>query len=477
MGCSSGNAMEENRFQKTGNPNRDFFYCFDDQEVKIIEERRKQLSSCPEETLQLYSRFEMDYTKEKEENLIIKQYFVLSLKEEFSGEYYLDDIQNFNIKACDIIGFKINDKEATFPKFNTMDGDWKYCGISLQISENDRIEPFKDLLIFEITYKIKQYSLYNTRAIYLHHSNEPYTSSMIIYYDKNKMKIESLEEDNLIQLKNGIKNFNRKENIFWILNKGKIQFNQEEEKLIKKKFTSEEITNIYTACDKIGTLKENNNLIFEKFKYNFNKEGTSKGEGKILVLANERFGRLLLGTGDNFKITELKVNDKLIEKKPMDFQEDQFTPINYFQSDDNISNTYLSDLKSLVIIEFKIELEPIKNEEDDDNNKYSFDFKSLFGVQYISGGYYNYEIVKNNANIIFEPDEEKYTPKKTGNSIIYSGFYNVDLKEYDDVKYIKETKQVYANDEEQKADKDNRIREWMDTKKLPEFHPLKFQIK
>ena len=161
----------------------------------------------------------------------------------------------------------------------------------------------------------------------------------------------------------------------------------------------------------------------------------------------------------------------------MDFQEDQFTPINYFQSDDNISNTYLSDLISLVIIEFKIELEPINNEEDDDNNKYSFDFKSLFGVQYISGGYYNYEIVKNNANLIFEPDEEKYTPKKTGNSIIYSGFYNVDLKEYDDVKYIKETKQVYANDEEQKADKDNRIREWMDTKKLPEFHPLKFQIK
>ena len=97
----------------------------------------------------------------------------------------------------------------------------------------------------------------------------------------------------------------------------------------------------------------------------------------------------------------------------MDFQGDQFTPMNYFQSDDNISNTYLSDLISLVIIEFKIELEPINNEEDDDNNKYSFDFKSLFGVQYISGGYYNYEIVKNDTSLIFEPDEEKYTPKKT----------------------------------------------------------------
>ena len=270
MGCSSGKAIEENLFPKTSNPKSDFFYCFDDQEVKIIEERRKQLSSYPEPTMQLYSRFEIDYEKEKDENIIIKQYIVMCFKLDFDGEYYLDDIQNFNIKSCDIIEYKINNKKATFPKFETMDGNWRYCGITLYISDNNREEPFKDLLIFEITYKIKQYILYNTRAIYLHHSNDPYTSSMIIYYDKNKMEIESKEEENLIQLKNGIKYFNRKENIFWIRNKGKIQFNQEEEKLIKNKFTSEEITNIYNAFDKIGYLKENNNLIFEKFKYNFN---------------------------------------------------------------------------------------------------------------------------------------------------------------------------------------------------------------
>ena len=40
MGCSSGNAIEENKFQKTGNPKRDFFYCFDDQEVQLIEEKK-----------------------------------------------------------------------------------------------------------------------------------------------------------------------------------------------------------------------------------------------------------------------------------------------------------------------------------------------------------------------------------------------------------------------------------------------------
>ena len=347
MGCSSGNDIEENQFPKTGDPKRDFFYCFDDQEAKIIEERRKQLPSCPEKTLKLYSRFEIDYAKEKDENLVIKQYIAICFKLDYDGEYYLDDIQNFNIKACDIVGFKINDKKATFPKFDTMDGDWRYCGISLNFSDNDRVEPFKDLLIFEITYKIKQHILYNTRSINLHHSDDPLTSSMIIYYDKNKMEVESKEEENLIPLKNGVKYFNRKENFFWIRNKGKIQFSQEEEKLIKKKFTSEEITNIYTSFDKIGALKGNHNLIFEKFKYTFKKDGISKGEGKILVLINERFCGVLIGSGYNFKITELKVNDKLIEKKTMDYyHEDQLTPINYFQSDNGDNNTYLSDLKS-----------------------------------------------------------------------------------------------------------------------------------
>ena len=149
------------------------------------------------------------------------------------------------------------------------------------------------------------------------------------------------------------------------------------------------------------------------------------------------------------------------------YHEDLLTPINYFQTENRDNTVYLTDLKPLDVIEFKIELAPPKNEENDDNNKYSFDYKSLFAVEYLNGGYYNYEIVKNNANLIFEPDEVKNAPKKTGNSIIYSGFYNFDLKEYDDEKYAKESDQT---------EKEHRLREWLDTKKLAEFHPLKFKM-
>ena len=389
----------------------------------------------------------------------------------------MDDIQNFHIKACDIVGFKINNKEAALPKFENMDNGFIYCGIRAQISKSDHVEPFKDLLIMEITYKIKQFNVYNTRSITLERGGEEYFSaSMIIYFDKSKIEVESKQEENLSSLKNGMKFFNRTFIYLWIKNKEKIKFNQEEEALLKKKFNSNEMSNIYTAFDKIGFLKDNDNLIFEKCKYTFNKGGTSKGEGKVLIIANERHGRFLVGSGFNYTITELKVNDKLVEKKPTDYEEeDQLKEINYFKSDNGGNNIYFTDLKRLIIIEFKIELLPQENLEEDDG-KYSLDFKNLFGVDYLSGGYYNYEIVPNNAKLIFEPDEERYKPKKTENSIIYSGFYKFDEKEYDDEKYLKEINQVYANDEARNADKDNRLREWLATKKLSEFHPLKFKI-
>ena len=471
MGCSTGNALEEKKFQKTGNPKRDFFYCFDDEEIKIIEERRKEgPSSSPDmDYMDLYSRFEIDYTKEKDENLILKQYIAVYAKKDYSGAYVLDDIQYFHIEACEIVGFKINDKEATLPTLEIQNNNWIYCGIKGQISENNHEEPFKDLLILEITYKIKQYRLYNTRYIMICHRDDPYTTSIIIYYDKNKMEVVPKVEENLISLKNGVKLFNQRENLLWVRKKGKIQFNKEEEALIKKKFTSEEISNIYTALDKIGPFKENDNLIFEKFKYTFSNRGISKGEGKMLIITNDRLSGSLNGCDFNLTLTELKVNDKAIERKPEDFyEENQDVRISYFKSDNGANNTHLDDLKPLVIIEFKIEL--VSGEE----KEYPFGFKNLFGVDYLSGGYYNYEIIPNDAQLIYEPDEERYKPKKTRNSISYSGFYDVNLKEYDDNQYIRDKNIEYDNEDDYKLMKDQRMRDWM-VEKLEEFHPLKIK--
>ena len=70
-------------------------------------------------------------------------------------EIFLLKIYNFHIKACDLVAFKINNKESTLPKFDNMNDGWVYCSIYFDISANNHIEPFKDLLILEITYKIK----------------------------------------------------------------------------------------------------------------------------------------------------------------------------------------------------------------------------------------------------------------------------------------------------------------------------------
>ena len=184
---------------------------------------------------------------------------------------------------------------------------------------------------------------------------------------------------------------------------------------------------------------------------------------------NDRLSCCLNGCDCNITITELKVNDKANEKKPVDFyEENQDVRISYFNSDNGESGTHLDDLKSLVIIEFKIEIFTGGEKE------YPFDFKNLFGVDYLNGGYYNFEIIPNDAELIFEPDEGRYTPKKTRNSISYSGFYNVNVKEYNDDEYIREKGIDYDNDDDYRLLKDQRMRDWM-REKIEDFHPLRIK--
>ena len=477
MGCSSGSSLEEKKFRKTGDPKKDFFYCFDDEEIKIIEEKKNRIIEISEEYgyMDLYSRFEIDYTKEKDDKLIVKQYLASYAKKTYTGDHSLDDIRYFNITDLEMISLKINNKESTLPVIHNQDNAWIYVGINFQISENHKEELFKDLLIIEITYKIKQHKVYNTRYIAICQEDDTYTSSLIVYYDKNKMEIEPENEVNLTSLKNGDKYFNQKSCRLWVRNKGKIKFSKEEESLIKKIFTSEEISNIYTALEKIGILKEKN-LIFESYKYNFNKNGISKGEGKILYITNNRISDYIGGDDFNLNITELKINDKKIEKKPLDYEidyENKKTE-SFYKSENGECSVTVEGLHSLVIIETKIEFIPPKNKDDSDYS-FHFDLKYLFGLSYTIGGYYNFEIIPNNTQLTFEPNEEQYKPKKTRNLIIYSGFYDINLKEYDDGKYIEEMRKKIDNYDALNYDMEYRKREWLD-KKLEEFHPLKFDI-
>ena len=77
-------------------------------------------------------------------------------------------------------------------------------------------------------------------------------------------------------------------------------------------------------------------------------------------------------------------------------------------SQDGSNNVILHDLKSMAINEYKIEL----NTEYGGDRDFPFDFKKLIGIEYFSGGYYNFEIIPNNTNLVFEPVEENYKHKK-----------------------------------------------------------------
>ena len=102
MGCGSPSVKTgifpgEDEFKPTGDPKKDFFYCFDDEEIKLIEERKiKRKNDDFEKYLKLYNKFKFDYLKELDDTIFLKQYTALSVKKNFTGEYrFKSDLFSF----------------------------------------------------------------------------------------------------------------------------------------------------------------------------------------------------------------------------------------------------------------------------------------------------------------------------------------------------------------------------------------------
>ena len=58
----------------------------------------------------LYSRIEFDYTREKDDNVIVRQYSAVYIGKDFKDKYTSDNIQNFYMTAFETLSFKINNK-------------------------------------------------------------------------------------------------------------------------------------------------------------------------------------------------------------------------------------------------------------------------------------------------------------------------------------------------------------------------------
>ena len=69
---------------------------------------------------------------------------------------------------------------------------YKFTEISFNITKSLKDEKFKNWLIFEFTFKIKQRRRFTVKNLYFFESFWlfPGTHTVIIYYDKNKLEID-----------------------------------------------------------------------------------------------------------------------------------------------------------------------------------------------------------------------------------------------------------------------------------------------
>ena len=289
----------------------------------------------------------------------------------------------------------------------------------LNVTKSQKDEKFENLLILEFTFKIKQKRLFTLKNLYFPGSfEEPDTYTVIMYYDKKKinMDIRCEEEIEPISLsKNELKIFNEKFiNIFLKYNQ-KLKLSKEQETMLKNKFSSDELKQINSSLEKVELTEECPILVYEKIKHTIIKEKEFSSEGKYVLINNDR--EINVRHSNNYIITELKLNDKLIPKvKELDDDEEGYS---VDESGDN--NLHLFPKAPLIIIEIKTKSsfeEGYVHSPD-----ISMDYKYLLEVEFVDGGSFKFEIESNGMNLLFDKEDTKYKPIKKGNLYICSGVY------------------------------------------------------
>ena len=453
MGCCCvGDVRNENY-------KRQFFYCFTDEEIQLIEERANEITKYEYNNyLSLYSKFIVDYTEENNDKLAITEYMAVYIDEKYNDQININSaINGFCNTFLDVQYCLINKKEKINPKIKSTENDMVDISFNLKKKYRDKI--FKNYIILEFSFIIKPKREYNSTLINIKYDNEPMTCSVVIKYDKNKTKFES-DEDFTIACPNENIMFNKNDIMIGVVDtQKKIVLNKEDEEYVKSKFSEEEMKQIYSSLDELILLPMTPNLIYEKIIHNI-KDKKDYISGSFLIL-NTSFSRgafTYFYTSDIpiILIEELKMNDKTLSKK----EEDNNTiDENYYISTNEFIEFKLKIDKSLILIEFDFEGIP-----DLENGSFCFDPKSIFKLHFQYGTSFYYEIARNGHMIELYKSKTTIKQIEDKNKLIYKGFYDINKDDYNDKKYIKEKKKKDKNYNQDQDTLYDRFKEWINKK-------------
>ena len=380
----------------------------------------------------------------------------------------------FFFDTIELVSFKVNKSND---KLLTKIVNNKIFVYRFDFKEEQRIEKFNNFYILEFIFRIKQIKIYNSKKINVD-NEEHCTNKTIIYYDKNKLNIIfDIDRKNFkIEDKNNEIRISGEEiQLFWILYNEKIQFSLEEEKIIKKKYTKEELEQINLSLEKIKICQKCS-LIHKKINYNFDKNKKLFVTGSFLIINSST---PLIGTPLNlhceynidyldFKYKEITVNENKIsqlkEKNEMDKEKDYFYIKNDLSKSCTACNLNLKD--KFNIIEFKIEvevLEQFRNDKQSNRYAFNFDFSMFFDINSIYGTSFKFEIIPNDNKIYFYRDDTKIKGITQKNLIVYSGLYDIKEEDFNKEEFIKEAKELWDEDISKENDK-NIYDIWYDEK-------------
>ena len=509
MGCSSN---EGEKPQSAESNSKEFDYCFREDEIAYIKKAKKEREEGVKNEgegreegeeeeerpeirgdviCNIYKKIELDFSKKDK---VLKEYLVLYIPDSYTKDtityvFYpayksIDSqIEKLGNENKYLKYGKINNDQKAITKFECIPEpeilDSYKCSIEFKLTPKDKE---KKLITIEAGYSIKlkpKYGLINLTFFPTYEENAAESFTLYFTLDDNYMPCHLYKDyfDEISKYK--LYAFNKGDFNMTLRDKRiKIKIENELDKGLLSKFTSDEITQINNSLNTIEFKHGFVNLVYQKVIHNikYNKNYTTVYD--IVFYPNN--GLSQTNTYDYeadrpLIVKQFKINNNIVKK------EKQKKEDNENDEDENnkvVDGYYVSDKKKLgFYYTFKADfgLYEFDCESNDDLDYFRLNCNDLGDINehLIYGSSYKYEIILNGNKIKFLDKDFKY--KIENGKIILKGIIDGNKDNFNQEKYVELAKK--NNDETilESDDEEFKLEHWVEMR-FKEFVPEKMKL-
>lgn len=461
MGCGSTN-------EKSPKSNS-FSYCFNESEISSINELKKEKDEenvAADSFSILYKKLVTDLTKKEQ---IFKEYIVLYVPSNYNKESIIYDYEPMitsldfeskeddkllkylkkNNNSRDIVNFEIKKEET---EYRTL----YLTKLEFKVTQEDKE---KNLITIEACYNIKLLECYGIYKLYYTFEMEICESNSFLLSINDDYTIEERNGETFTKISNNEFYSTNNQSISILLRKGKLKINIENEidKKLLSKFSSDEIKQINFSLDKIKFYPSKKYLLYHKIIHNI-KDNKDNMKMYYLIFYPHFIGSSSTGEegegaegeggeGDGpisypIIIKEFKINNMLV-KKYENYEEIPKNQNIYYKFKSNLSDEKIHGYYISTIDQFSLNynytgtfgLYELDCESTFTGVSFKLNYNHLLEFNLDIGSSFKYEIILNGNKIKFSNSDFQYKINK--DKIIFDGC----IDEYDEKKYIEMEKE------------------------------------